>query len=67
MAKDMRFWAGMLLLGLLVLFAIQNVAMVEVNFMFWAVRLPRSILLFLTFGAGAILGWVWARAHARRL
>lgn len=57
MTKQVRFWVTMVLLGLLVLFVIQNVATVEVSFLFWTLKLPRSILLFLTFAVGAVAGW----------
>ncbi len=63
MAKDIRFWFGIALLGLAVLFTLQNVAVVEVSFLFWTITLPRAILLFVIFAAGAIFGWVFGRLH----
>ena len=63
MAKDFRLWFGMTLLGLAVLFTLQNVATVEVSFLFWTIRLPRAILLFVIFAAGAAFGWAFGRMH----
>ncbi|MCR8922915.1 lipopolysaccharide assembly protein LapA domain-containing protein [Dasania sp. GY-MA-18] len=54
-----------LLLGLLlVLFALlllQNLAMVELNFLLWSVSLPRVILLLLVFLLGLAVGYGWAK------
>ena len=63
MTKDFRFWFGLALLGLAVLFTLQNVTIVEVSFLFWTLKLPRAILLFVIFAAGAIFGWVFSRLH----
>ena len=37
-----------------VVFIVQNFAIVEVNFLAWSVRLPRSIMLLLFFSLGAV-------------
>ena len=58
MGKTIRFWSSMTLLGLAVLFTVQNVAIVEVSFLFWTLKLPRAILLFIIFAAGALFGWI---------
>lgn len=42
---------------LAVLFIIQNVAMVEVQFLFWAMRMPRSLLIFALLAIGILIGW----------
>lgn len=65
MTKNIRFWAGMVLLGLVVLFTLQNVAVVEINFFFWSLKLPRAILLFVIFAMGTVLGWVFAKTHQK--
>lgn len=63
MAQAIRFWAGMTVLGLVVIFTIQNVTTVEVTFLLWTLKLPRAILLFLVFAAGALSGWLFSRWH----
>jgi len=45
------------LTGLVVLFIIQNVAVVEIQFLLWAVQIPRSLLMFLLLAVGVIIGW----------
>lgn len=63
MAKDIRFWFSMFILGLVVLFTLQNIATVEVKFLIWSLMLPRAIVLFLTFAAGAAIGWILGRTR----
>lgn len=43
--------------GLTALFIVQNVAGVEVQFLFWSLQMPRSLLMFLLLAAGVCLGW----------
>ena len=47
----------LILSGLAVLFIIQNVAVVEIQFLFWATQMPRSLLMFLLLAIGIIIGW----------
>lgn len=48
---------GILLLAVTI-FAAQNTEIVEVEFLFWGLRLPRSILIFLLLAAGIVAGWI---------
>ncbi|HEV7393599.1 MAG TPA: LapA family protein [Burkholderiales bacterium] len=62
---------GLLLAGLAVLFVIQNVAVVEVRFLLWGLHMTLSLLIFMLFAGGIILGWLlhsyWAyRGKAAR-
>jgi uncharacterized integral membrane protein len=45
------------LLGFVVLFIIQNVAVVEIQFLFWSTQMPRSLLMFLLLVIGVMIGW----------
>lgn len=47
----------LILCGLAALFIIQNVAVVEIQFLFWATQIPRSLLMFLLLATGVIIGW----------
>ncbi|HEY9052150.1 MAG TPA: LapA family protein [Gammaproteobacteria bacterium] len=47
----------LILLGLVVLFIIQNVAVVEIQFLFWSISISRSLLMFLVLAIGMIIGW----------
>jgi uncharacterized integral membrane protein len=49
---------GLLLAGLAVLFVIQNVTVVEVRFLLWGLHMTLSLLIFLLFAGGIILGWL---------
>jgi uncharacterized integral membrane protein len=49
---------SLILAGLAVLFVAQNVAVVEVRFLFWALHMTLSLLLFLLFAGGIIAGWL---------
>ncbi len=41
----------------LVVFAMQNLAMVDVNFLTWSTTMPRSLMLGVVFIVGAITGY----------
>ena len=43
------------------IFIIQNLAAVETDFLWWSFRVPRAILLFITFAAGVLIGLLLAR------
>lgn len=57
--------AILILVGLVVLFIVQNVAVVEMQFLFWSIQMPRcpdaqmprSLMIFLVLGTGMIIGW----------
>lgn len=49
--------AGILLL-LIVIFAVQNYAIVEIKFLLWSFRASRAVILFLTLILGFALGWL---------
>lgn len=63
--KGVRFWLGLLLLGLVVLVTLQNVETVQVSFLLWSVELPRAVLLVVIFAAGAAVGWLFGRLRNR--
>lgn len=55
----MRFYLFMVL-GLsaaTVVFVSQNVAVVDVNFLFWTVSMSRALLILFTLAIGFLLGW----------
>ncbi len=47
----------LILIGLGVLFIIQNVAVVEIQFLFWSIQMSRSLLIFSLLTIGFIIGW----------
>ncbi|MDT8375350.1 MAG: LapA family protein [Mariprofundaceae bacterium] len=52
-----RLLPVLILTGLAVLFIIQNVAVVEIRFLFWSMQISRSLLVFLLLAVGIIIGW----------
>jgi uncharacterized integral membrane protein len=61
-----RLLVIVVLAGLVVLFLIQNVGVVEIRFLFWSFSLSRSLLLFLVLCAGFAAGWLWHSFTAHR-
>ena len=55
--RKLRLISSIVLVTLVLVFALQNVATVEVQFLFWSLPLPRSLLLFLVLVIGVIAGW----------
>lgn len=47
----------LILAGVAVLFIIQNAAVVEIQFLFWSMQMPRSLLMFFLLAIGIIIGW----------
>ena len=48
-------------IGILALiFVIQNLETVQVNFLLWTVQMPRAVMLLLVFIAGAATAWLVA-------
>lgn len=54
------------LVGLLVVFALQNTQVVEVRLLFWTVSMSRVLLILLLLAVGALLGWLAASARRHR-
>lgn len=65
MALNIKIILLVLLGGAIALFLIQNVADVEIQFLFWSVTLRRATLVLLVLGVGVIVGWVLHGIHAR--
>jgi uncharacterized integral membrane protein len=52
---------SIVVVGLVVLFVVQNVGAVEIRFLFWSCAASGSLLFLLIFFIGAVLGWSWRR------
>jgi uncharacterized integral membrane protein len=57
-------WITLLILVLLL--AVQNLVLVEFNFLVWSLRLPRGLLVLLSLGLGFGLGLGWAQLRSAR-
>lgn len=45
------------LIILVMIFAVQNAAIVEIRLLFWEVSFPRSLLIFMMLLIGVLIGW----------
>lgn len=45
------------LILLVMIFAVQNAATVDIRLIFWDVALPRSLLIFMMLLIGVVIGW----------
>ncbi len=43
---------------LLIIFVLQNTAIVEIKFWFWELSIPRALVLFICFAMGLIIGLI---------
>ena len=46
------------MVGMAVLFIIQNVTVVDLRFLFWTLSVSNALLISLTLSIGIILGWL---------
>lgn len=49
---------NLVLASLAIVFVIQNVAVVEVHFLFWSFSMSLALFVFLLFAIGVIVGWL---------
>jgi len=56
---------GMILAGSAVVFIIQNVAVMELRFLFWTLSMSGALLMFLILTVGIFLGW-WLPGSFKR-
>ena len=52
-----KFLITILLFVMVMIFAVQNAAMVEIQLLFWEVAFPRSLLIFMMLLIGIVIGW----------
>lgn len=50
---------GIIAGALVLLFIVQNIAMVEIQFLFWSFSMPRAIVLLVVLAIGILIGWLW--------
>ena len=47
----------LILAAVALLFIMQNVAAVEIQFLFWSIQMSRALLMFLLLAIGIVIGW----------
>ena len=48
----------MTLIGMVVLFTVQNYKVVELQFIFWKLAMSRALLVFTVLAVGIAIGWL---------
>ncbi len=57
---------GAILAVLAALFIMQNVAVMDLRFLFWTLSMSGALLMFLILAVGVILGWLLHSSFSRR-
>jgi putative membrane protein len=57
---------GLLLIIAVLIFSIQNIASVEIQFLLWSFSIPRALLIVILLGIGFIIGMLFYRIAFRR-
>ena len=60
-----RLILTILFIGLVVIFVVQNVAIVEIKFLLWSIEMSRALLYFIIFILGLLSGWFLTAHHAK--
>ncbi len=60
--SQFKFIFILVLLGLVIVFTVQNYKVVELRFLLWRIEMSRALLFFLVFGSGVMVGWL-IRGH----
>ncbi len=47
----------LILAGLVVIFIIQNVTVIDIRFLFWTLSMSRALLMFFVLATGVVIGW----------
>jgi putative membrane protein len=55
---NVKMYITLTLLLLIVIFTVQNAAVVTVNFLFWKLEISRALLIFFVLVIGVIIGWI---------
>jgi uncharacterized integral membrane protein len=58
MAHNIRLYLGLFLAGIAVIFIIQNVAVIEIRFLFWTLSMSRALMMFILVAIGMVIGWI---------
>ena len=56
--RHYKLLLALILVGLVVLFAVQNYEVVQLRLVFWSLEISRALLLFIVFATGVGLGWI---------
>lgn len=57
MMRYVKITIGLVLAIAMIVFAVQNIALVEVSFLTWQMTIPKVVLILGTYVLGMITGW----------
>jgi len=63
--NDLKLYLVLALIGLVVVFTLQNVVVVDIRFLFWSFSMSRALMIFFTLAVGVVIGWL-LRGHLAR-
>lgn len=63
---NLKLYIGLFLLIVVVLFSIQNVEIVTINFLFWELAISRALMIILVFALGILIGG-FLSSHYRKI
>lgn len=56
--SHLKLGLSLVFAGIVVIFSIQNVAVVEIHFLFWTFALSVALLIFCVLAIGIIISWM---------
>jgi len=57
---------SLVLAALTILFILQNIAVINISFLFWTFFISRSVLIFLVLLIGIVIGWLLRSSLKRK-
>jgi uncharacterized integral membrane protein len=57
---------SLVLAALTILFILQNIAVININFLFWTFFVSRSVLIFVVLLIGIVIGWLLRSSPKRK-
>jgi uncharacterized integral membrane protein len=64
--KQIKFFTILALLGLIVVFVVQNAEVLQVVFLIWTFEIRRAVLIFVVLVLGILIGWLLRLEQERR-
>jgi len=55
---NVKLITGLVLAALVLVFIIQNAAVVELHFLFWTLSMSRSLMILFVLFIGLVIGWL---------
>ena len=66
MSRNLELVASLILVGLVVIFVVQNMEILTVQFLLWSFEIRRSFLIFIVLGIGIMVGWAVRKMPKRK-